>query len=200
MSTIKYHDVVHRKKNYTKELNILMYASYMGYFHTVKNIINYTNINISEIASKGVNAWNKPTALILATRTGHSDIAKILIESGESQPSICDRDGISPLMYAIRNDMYDIVRLLLETGESIPNHRDYDIGASALDIAVGRNNIDVIKLLFNHVYYSIEEINEALNMYDENNIKKCLCSDDQSNKDQIIALLNLYMNNMDKVN
>jgi len=194
MNTTKYHDVSHRKKSYTKELNLLMYASYMGYKHTVDNIINYTNINIGDFAQKGSNAWGQPTALILATYAGHSDVAKLLIESGESQPFVCDRDGISPLMYAVKNNMYDVAKLLLETDESIPNHRDYDIGASALDIAVARNNIDMIKLLLDCVKYSIEEINEALEMYNANNIKKCLCSDDQSNKDEIIALLNSYMN------
>jgi ankyrin repeat protein len=81
----------------------------------------------------------------MASREGHSEIVKLLLEK-RANPNIQNDFGKTALMEALEwMGNTDIVNLLLENGAD-PNIRDRH-GETAYDLAIKDGNIEIIKLL-----------------------------------------------------
>ena len=85
----------------------LMIGSGKGHKEVVKLFIQHGDININYQAVAGI------TALHLASRYGHIDIVRILLESG-ADSRVVDSEGMSPHDFASRYSHHDIVELLYE--------------------------------------------------------------------------------------
>ena len=55
------------------------------------------------------------TSLMLASQSGHVEIAHLLLQAGSSKDQE-NSDGVAALMLASQNDHAEIVRLLLQAG------------------------------------------------------------------------------------
>jgi uncharacterized protein len=80
------------------------------------------------------------TALLFATRQGHLDAAKALVEGGANL-NLADPDGVTPLVMAISNLHYDVAGYLIDKGAAI-NTVD-DRGRTPLYTAVDMHTADV---------------------------------------------------------
>lgn len=147
----------------------LMYASETGNFEMVKLLLNMNadvnmkdstgynalmeaiealNINIvALLIDKGVNVNEYstriyPTALHLAVTTGRYDIVEMLVYAGADVNSK-DKNGSTPLMFAVEYGYKDISHLLIDNGAqpSITNNQ----GESAFEIAKIMHNTDCLK-------------------------------------------------------
>ena len=84
--------------------------------------------------------FNGDTALTTASRYGHIEICKLLIENG-AEVDTADENGVTALMMASHRGHIEICRLLIEKGADV-NATDED-GDTALMIAIISNRIDV---------------------------------------------------------
>ena len=87
---------------------------------------------------------NGSTALIIASKHGHSDVVKLLLDKG-AQVDIAETDGWTALIIASQNGHSDVVKLLLDKGAQVDITNTN--GSTALIIASGNGHSDVVKLL-----------------------------------------------------
>jgi ankyrin repeat protein len=80
------------------------------------------------------------TPLLYATREGHEDIAKLLLDSGASLEK-ADADGVTPLLMAVLNGRISLARSLIARGANV-NVSDW-YGQTPLWAAVDLRNLDV---------------------------------------------------------
>ncbi len=80
------------------------------------------------------------TALLLASRDGHLDAAKLLVEVG-ADVDAADPNGMTPLLMALTNGQIDVAKLLLEQGAD-PKRADW-WGRQPLWAAVDIRNLAV---------------------------------------------------------
>jgi hypothetical protein len=79
------------------------------------------------------------TALMMAARRGHTDVVRVLLENG-ARPNVKDSFyGMTPLSSAASEGRIEIVRMLLEKGAEGKD--------GVLQMAVGSNNLELVKLL-----------------------------------------------------
>lgn len=90
-------------------------------------------------------------ALILASKNGHYDVAKLLLEKG-AKVDLLDRtdggSGSSALMLACQNGHYAVAKLLLEKGAQVDLQSD--TGTTALMSACSNEHFEVATLLLQH--------------------------------------------------
>ena len=79
------------------------------------------------------------------------DVVKYLIETCQCDPMCMDKDGRTPLHWALTNGNIDVVRYLIETCQCDPMCM-YDVGWSALFYAVQGNKLDVVKYLIENCH------------------------------------------------
>ena len=90
---------------------------------------------------------NEHNALIWASRYGHSDVVKRIIEN-KDYLDLLDKDGNNAIVTAASNKHYDIVKLLVLAKANV-NSFDKD-GNTALLYATLHDKIDMIKFLIDH--------------------------------------------------
>jgi ankyrin repeat protein len=64
------------------------------------------------------------TPLFYATREGHIDVVKRLIQMYNADPDPADKNGQTPLYYAVRSGRYETVEFLIKQGGANVNHED----------------------------------------------------------------------------
>lgn len=80
------------------------------------------------------------TPLLYATREGHEDVAKLLLDAGASLEK-GDADGITPLLMAVLNGRISLAQMLIARGANV-NVSDW-YGETPLWAAVDLRNVDV---------------------------------------------------------
>ncbi|MEJ0035849.1 MAG: ankyrin repeat domain-containing protein [Gammaproteobacteria bacterium] len=80
------------------------------------------------------------TPLLYATREGHDDVAKLLLDAGASIEK-ADADGVTPLLMAVLNGNVPLARMLIARGANVRVSDWY--GETPLWAAVDLRNIDV---------------------------------------------------------
>ena len=88
------------------------------------------------------------TAIWYAADAGFTEGVKMLIEAG-SDINTSNRNGLTPLIQAVCKNAYDTVQLLLTT-EGIDKGAKTAGGCTALHLAAGDNNVEVMTLLIEH--------------------------------------------------
>ncbi|WP_300369945.1 ankyrin repeat domain-containing protein [Brachyspira sp.] len=95
--------------------------------------------------------YKDSTPLFLAVQFGYNDLAKELIKEGadvNTRASDMETEGgIDMLYYAVKNNNPEMTKILIDKG--LDKNRDYGYEYSyyLTDIAIGNNNLDVLKLL-----------------------------------------------------
>ena len=107
---------------------------------------DYTEVKklIEEGANVNDREENGTTALIYASKEGHTDIAKLLIDEG-ADVNAQEYHGWTALMFASIKGQIDIAKLLIEEGADL-DARD-DNGYTALMYAIANRNTDITMLL-----------------------------------------------------
>ncbi|MBN2181047.1 MAG: ankyrin repeat domain-containing protein [Sedimentisphaerales bacterium] len=85
------------------------------------------------------------TALHRAVIGGHGDIVKLLIDAGARLDAKSEFGDSNPLHYAVENGHKDIVELLISNGADVNDKNQR--GQTPLDIALGRNNEEIVEIL-----------------------------------------------------
>ena len=92
---------------------------------------------------------NGQTALIFASRSGYTEIVKLLLTNKTININTQDNNNYTALMYASRSGYTEIVKLLL-TNKTINVNIQDNYKNTALIFASINNNIEVVKLLLEH--------------------------------------------------
>jgi len=89
------------------------------------------------------------TALVAATRQGHTEVVKVLLEFGASVDIPINGDDLLPLGLSIKLKHLNIARVFFENGarHCYANSRPLD---RCVDIAVGSRDFDIIQLVGFH--------------------------------------------------
>ena len=124
----------------------LFKASFKGFYEIANLLIKY-GANVS------LTIKNEETCLMWSSFKGHINIVDLLISNGANINAQDTKYGYSPLMVAAQNNHIQVVRTLLSHGCLV--HLKNIKGLSALDLAMARNNVDIVKLLSN---YSDQEL------------------------------------------
>lgn len=118
--------------------------------------VAYCNRALHEGANVNTRARrNHDTPLILASRSGHIDIVKILLQKNAQDSQ--NMYGFTPLMEAARRNRCAILALLLDYG--CDPFRQNSKGRSALELAAERNHVKAVRLIESRVcsfYANIE--------------------------------------------
>jgi len=89
-------------------------------------------------ADKDAKTRDGYTALMLASRAGHIETVKVLVEGGASVNAVLPEDGATAIMFAIQEGHDDIVKYLCRDGEADVNQR-MTSGYTPLMIAASYN-------------------------------------------------------------
>ncbi|WP_157150874.1 ankyrin repeat domain-containing protein [Brachyspira sp. SAP_772] len=107
-------------------------------------ITEYTNFGDKYI-------FKDSTPLFLSVQFGYNDLAKELIKEGADVNARVDdmetEGGVDMLYYAVKNNNPEMTKILIDKG--LDKNRDYGYEYSyyLIDIAIGNNNLDILKLL-----------------------------------------------------
>src|SRR6185295_1011906 len=88
------------------------------------------------------------TPLMYASREGHIDVARLLLDAHADVNQV-DKNDITPLLMAISNNHIDMARFLMERGADI-NAADW-YGRTPLFAAVEIRNVDLHYVTFEHM-------------------------------------------------
>lgn len=156
---------------------IITIAAQIGDFHLVNMLIKL-GANVNQIRMSKYALGN--TALIEASRYGHSKIVKLLL-SKKAEVNIKNYMGLSALMYAVINRHYDCVELLLKHGADA-NAKDNNNDTPLL-LAAAKGYFEIVELLLKY--------HADINHYDndgEDAYKLAI----KSRRYNILTLLNKY--------
>ncbi|KLI48844.1 ankyrin repeat domain-containing protein [Brachyspira hyodysenteriae] len=91
------------------------------------------------------------TPLFLAVQFGYNDLAKELIKEGADVNARVDNmeteGGIDMLYYAVINNNPEMTKILIDKGLDKNRDYGYEYSTYLTDIAIGNNNLDILKLL-----------------------------------------------------
>ena len=105
---------------------------------------------VLEMKEGDVNAADcmRTTALTWATRRGHKEIVKVLLEREDVNPNAADtQDGWTPLTLAAENGNETLVMMFLGRQDTDPNTADTKYGRTPLSWAVRCKHEEVVKVL-----------------------------------------------------
>ena len=95
--------------------------------------------------------YKDSTPLFLAVQFGYNDLAKELIKEGadvNARASDMETEGgIDMLYYAVRNNNPEMTKILIDKGLDKNRDYGYEYSTYLTDIAIGNNNLDILKLL-----------------------------------------------------
>ena len=133
------------------------------YFYSIRGPAGFTGLHgvaflgIEGIVSAvlGMKKWDvnaddcmQMTALIWASRRGHSEVVKMLLEREEVNPNQADtRYGRTPLLWATTSSHEGIIKMLLQRGDINPNQADIKYGRTPLLWATTSSDEGIIKML-----------------------------------------------------
>ncbi|WP_300759089.1 ankyrin repeat domain-containing protein [uncultured Brachyspira sp.] len=109
-------------------------------------ITEYTNFGDKYI-------YQDSTPLFLAVQFGYNDLAKELIKEGadvNARASGMETEtegGLDMLYYAVRNNNPEMTKILIDKGLDKNRDYGYEYSTYLTDIAIGNNNLDILKLL-----------------------------------------------------
>ena len=90
---------------YKNGQTVLMIQAESGTIFTVTNLIDHgANVNATDL--------NNDTALHLASKEGHLEVVKILVEKGKASVNKLNNNQESPLDLARKNDRTDVINYL----------------------------------------------------------------------------------------
>ncbi|KAL1969424.1 hypothetical protein VTN77DRAFT_8862 [Rasamsonia byssochlamydoides] len=89
------------------------------------------------------------TALIIAAKKGHGEVARVLLRQEHVDPNAQDRDGYTPLHWSARNNHSSVARLLLQRQDICVNAKD-KVQITPLQYAVNSGHEEVFRLLASH--------------------------------------------------
>ncbi|PCG18900.1 ankyrin repeat domain-containing protein [Brachyspira sp. G79] len=91
------------------------------------------------------------TPLFLAVQFGYNDLAKEFIKEGADVNARVDdmetEGGMDMLYYAVRNNNPEMTKILIDKGLDKNRDYGYEYSTYLTDIAIGNNNLDILKLL-----------------------------------------------------
>ena len=120
----------------------LIKAAYYGDVNTITKLIEEgQDVNLQG------GSWHE-TALSAASRQGHMESVKILLDSG-ANPNISTKYGGNALTGATWKCHSDIARLLVRKGAEI-NQRNFSHGSTPLMLAVECNDESLVRFLLDH--------------------------------------------------
>lgn len=93
-------------------------------------------------------AWERESALTLASAGGYADIVKCLLENGVDVNAY-DWNGGTPLLYAVRGSHVRCVEALLAKGADLTMEADSGYSPMALAVALGHKKVQ--KVLGEHI-------------------------------------------------
>ena len=97
--------------------------------------------------------YQDSTPLFLAVQFGYNDLAKELIKEGadvNARASGMETEtegGLDMLYYAVRNNNPEMTKILIDKGLDKNRDYGYEYSTYLTDIAIGNNNLDILKLL-----------------------------------------------------
>ncbi|WP_028330146.1 ankyrin repeat domain-containing protein [Brachyspira alvinipulli] len=97
--------------------------------------------------------YKDSTSLFLAVQFGYNDLAKELIKEGadvNARASGMETEtegGLDMLYYAVRNNNPEMTKILIDKGLDKNRDYGYEYSTYLTDIAIGNNNLDILKLL-----------------------------------------------------
>jgi ankyrin repeat protein len=100
-----------------------------------------------EINARGLE--NEETALHVASRRGHLDVARLLLENG-ADTEAKDNEEHTALLWASRGGHVDVVRVLLEHGADVETRDDFDVSPLERATIEGEGHLDVVRVLLEH--------------------------------------------------
>jgi ankyrin repeat protein len=136
----------------TKQAEILLrpsgsplhYAALYGLHAIVKFLVTQ---NSQDVHSRSFDDALSP--LHLASRQGHEDVARSLLEHGASTTAQ-DKDGSTPLHLASERGCQEVTRLLLEHGADATAQTKFGPGSTPLHLALLREDNDIARLLLEY--------------------------------------------------
>ncbi|ELV05433.1 ankyrin repeat-containing protein [Brachyspira hampsonii 30599] len=97
--------------------------------------------------------YKDSTPLFLAVQFGYNDLAKELIKEGADVNARANdmetetEGGLDMLYYAVRNNNPEMTKILIDKGLDKNRDYGYEYSTYLTDIAIGNNNLDILKLL-----------------------------------------------------
>lgn len=104
------------------------------------------------------------TPLHLASRFGHTDIARILLQESACSINLIDNHQHTPLFAAVKHGSIPMIKLLIESGANpMAQSSDKKI---PLDLAIHNGNIDVVRLLLDELKEDADEYRKVFPLHD----------------------------------
>lgn len=119
----------------------LMLAAQDGNLAKVEEFVR-KGWNVNEASKEG-----EATPLIFAASSGKTQVVQFLLKNG-ADPNRCSWGDVCPLWWAVRANSTNTVKILLDAGANVNLQPSTDaLEIPALQIAAGRGNISIVKLL-----------------------------------------------------
>ncbi|ADG72445.1 ankyrin repeat domain-containing protein [Brachyspira murdochii] len=139
---------------YSKIDEILNEHKYKAPIYEISKLIAEEGLEgkITEMTNFGDKyIFKDSTPLFLAVQFGYNDLAKELIKEGadvNARASDMETEGgMDMLYYAVRNNNPEMTKILIDKGLDKNRDYGYEYSTYLTDIAIGNNNLDVLKLL-----------------------------------------------------
>jgi ankyrin repeat protein len=114
---------------------------------------------IAKGADKEMKDNDGDTALYIACGNGHSEMVKLLIESGVGKETVTSIHGSTPLIIACAKGHFEVVKMLIESG--VDKDKEAGDGSTPLIVACQAGHSKVAKLLIESVVDTDKEMSDG---------------------------------------
>ena len=136
-----------RRDDEGRELNPLHIACKNNQLEVVKWLLLNTDMDVNQPTTDPL----QQSALSLALESGHSDVAKFLINSHSANYTMADAQGVLPFHLACKHNQIEIVKLLFRLGGLDVNQKtDGHRQQTALSLALESGHMKVAQFLVQH--------------------------------------------------